>query len=83
METYQSAKLSGSVTKLGTWSTQHARCCRPGKIKNAMIERAKETEPFGQKIQLHTLSDKRIFIIEHQCSVLQAMQTLPFGYPTK
>ncbi|GGP35924.1 hypothetical protein GCM10009504_47650 [Pseudomonas laurentiana] len=31
-----------------------------------MIERAKETEPFGQKIQLHTLSDKRIFIIEHQ-----------------
>ena len=81
METYQSAKLSGSVTKLG--DLEHAPCCRPGKMKNAMIERAKETEPFGQKIQLHTLSTKRIFIIEHQCSVLQAMQTLPFGYPTK
>lgn len=40
-----------------------------GQDKNAMIERAKETEPLGYKIQLHSLSQQTHLIVEHQCAV--------------
>ncbi len=90
---YRSAKKlrveSGPLMKLGTSSNapvQPSLSFLPsGQDKNAMIERANETEPLATRYNsIHTQQQAHLRIEHQMCSVLQAVQTPTYRvYPSK